>query len=78
MVEDIGHHRPSNLEELFFGKDYLYGYEILEFLRRMRPDQTSSERLSQAKLIAAIFDGWKEGIFFVDGDSVGMREWQRN
>ena len=71
--------RPENyltLEELFYNNEDLSGYEILQWLRfylsrpRIEPYEVAT--------IKGLYEGWKQGIFRIEGDGVRLREWEDN
>lgn len=69
---------PETLEELFYSKEDLAGYDIVKWLRHKNPEAPQKEVFEHATVLQAVYEGWKAGQFFTEGDTIGLREWSRN
>jgi len=66
----------ETLEDLFYNREDLTGWEVLQWLR-MR-GVSGEDLVSQTAVTMTVYDGWKQGLFLVEGDVVGLREWKSN
>jgi hypothetical protein len=64
------------LEDLFYNSEDLTSKDVVRWLRMKYPSVEVDPE--QVAIIMALYDGWKRGTIFVDGDLAGLREWRSN
>lgn len=64
------------LEDLFYNREDLSGWEIIRWLRLRYPGEFVEP--TKVDVIKSYYIGWKLGTFRVEGDKVGLREWDSN
>jgi len=64
------------LEDLFYNSEDLSYGDVRQWVKMRYPHLKNGALERQVDVVFGIYDGWKQGTFFVNGDNVGLRHWR--
>jgi hypothetical protein len=65
------------LEEMFYNESNLQPRTVASFIQRTSSNMPGTLDY-QVKFVMTVYEGWKAGMFVVEGDDVSLREWSQN